>query len=574
MKNFLTYLNKKRWYVFIALIAAIAAVYYFYFYTGTTATTDTYAVVETVGRGSVSSGIQTSGTIVAAQKLSLDVYKQSRRIEAVNVKNAGQVSKGTVLYSFDKSSTYVSIQSSRVDIAEAELALAAEQATYGDANTALRTLQNTLVTLRTDIVEAEKDLVEAQRNFYSANLGVESGNTGTKDKNRPTISGVYNGTAEGVYRIKVYASAAASGYSYQVSGLETGTESVLASVATPIGTQGLQISFPPDIRSGDEWIIAVPNTYAPEYVKNKAAYESTVRTLTEQIASKKVSIANTEVDIKNQSQTDGVPYRNLDIAKAEAKLSASRQQLSEQYDVVHEQDIIAPFAGTIEGMANVVVGASPTGATNDSISLGTLISDEFLVTFDLSAVDVAKVQVGQKVLVDVTSFPGSPALDAAITEVSSLPKSDGVAQYEVQALITLPASSTVKLREGLLASIIVVDTEVPDVVRVPLSAISYENGQAKVMVVGDLTTEQQKELATLGVIKSVAGSFPSYAVNVEVGVTGTFFAEIKSGLTEGMQIIVTNTESDTAVVEEKNFGPPDRNNDSSNRSSGEAAPAQ
>ncbi len=121
---------------------------------------------------------------------------------------------------------------------------------------------------------------------------------------------------------------------------------------------------------------------------------------------------------------------------------------------------------------------------------------------------------------------------------------------------------------------VVVDTEVPNVVRVPLSAISYANGQATVLVVGDLTPLQQQELDALGVIKSVAGTFPSYAVNVVVGVTGTFFAEIKSGLTEGMQIIVTNTESDTAVVEEKRFGPPDRDNQSETQSSGDTAPAE
>ena len=65
--------------------------WYFGLFTKSAATTDTFAVIETVGKGTVSLGIQTSGTIVAAEKLNLDVYKQARRIEAVNVVNAGHV---------------------------------------------------------------------------------------------------------------------------------------------------------------------------------------------------------------------------------------------------------------------------------------------------------------------------------------------------------------------------------------------------------------------------------------------------------------------------------------------------
>ena len=208
-----------------------------------------------------------------------------------------------------------------------------------------------------------------------------------------------------------------------------------------------------------------------------------------------------------------------------------------------------------------VVGATPTGDTNDTISLGTLISDAFLVNFSLSAVDVAKVAVGQTVLVNITSAPTQAPLEAHITEISSLPESESVAQYKVQALIATTSSSAIKLREGLLADIEVVEKEVTDVIRVPLSALSYENGQPTVMLVSDLTVEQEAELAKLGVVKSTNGTFPSYSVPVEVGITGAFYVEVKSGLTVGQRIIVTNTETDTSVIEQDSFGPPRNNSD-------------
>lgn len=542
----------------LVLVVVLIGVYWLFFREGSEPATDLYAVVESVERGTVSSGIKTSGTIMAAQKLDLDVYKQARRIESVNVTNASHVPAGTILFSFDKSGAYVAVESSRVALAEAQLALATKQANYGDANTALTTSQNNLVTLRADIVEAEKDLVQAKRDFLNANRTAEPGNEVTEDKARPALSGLYNGTEEGTYRIELYRSGAESGYSYRVSGLESGTKDVIVGIPTPIGSRGLEVTFSTDIKTGDVWVISIPNFQAPEFFESKENYDARVLELETLIASKRVEIANTEIDIKNQTQTDAVPYRNLDIAKAEATLSEAAQQLSENYDVVQEQNIVAPFAGTVEGLENVVVGATPTGNTNDSISLGTLISDEFIVTFSLSAVDVAKVAIGQKVLVSVTSFPGVLPLEASITEVSSLPESEGVAQYEVQALISTSTTSTLKLREGLLAAIEVVENEVLNVMRVPLSAITYENGQASVEVVGDLLPEQQSELSQLGVIKAVGGVFPSYSVPVTVGVTGTFFAEITNGLEEGMQIIVTKTEPQGNVIEQDSFGPPDR----------------
>lgn len=411
------------------------------------------------------------------------------------------------------------------------------------------------MTYRGDIVDAEKSLVQAQRDFYNASLGAESGNLATQDKHRPTISGLYSGTVPGTYTITVYGSNADSGFSYHVTGLETDTETVLTNTATPIGTAGLKITFPSDIHIGDMWTVSVPHTTDPMYVKNKETYDTAVRTLNEKIANANVQIANTETDLKQKTQTDATPYRSLAVNQAEAKLAAAKQQLSQRADVVKEQDIVAPFAGTVEGIENAVVGASPTGATNDSISLGTLISDQFLVKFSLNAVDVAKVSVGQKVIVKVTSFPGAQPLEASITQISSLPESSGVAQYDVQALITEASSSNLVLREGLLADVEVVDHEVTDVIRIPLSALNYENSKATVQVVGDLTADQKSTLDKLGVIKSSNGTFPSYSVPVEVGVTGPFYAEIKSGLKEGDKIIVSKTDNASSVVKQNGFGP-------------------
>jgi hypothetical protein len=158
------------------------------------------------------------------------------------------------------------------------------------------------------------------------------------------------------------------------------------------------------------------------------------------------------------------------------------------------------------------------------------------------------------VLVNITSFPNAAPLVGAITEISSLPDSTGVAQYTVKALVENNASSSVALREGLLANITIVQKEVNDVVRIPISAVTFANRTATVDVIGTLTEAQKADVARIGVMSSPTGVFPSYPVTVKLGVVGTFFAEVQSGLKEGDSIIVSKSDVAKSVVRQQGPG--------------------
>lgn len=557
--NFKSIKSKKWFKVTVAIILISAVSYGFYYYKfRTTAVNATYAVVSKVTTGTVSSGISASGAIVAAHKLDLNVYKQAQRIESVNIQNGGHVDANQVILSFDKSSAYVSVETSKVALSESKLALQNQKSNITDPNTTLNSLANDISSLQSSIVQAGKDKDTTYRNYLNANIKADSGNKQTENKTRPTVSGLYFGTAEGKYQISIYGSSAVSGYSYNVSGLEMGTQSVSANLASKVGTKGLEIKFPNDVSSGDVWIINLPNTGTPEYVQNKETYNKTITKLNQDIAGYKVDIANKQLQIKNLGQTDNSSSRNLDVAKAQADLSKASVQLTQNYNAMKEQDIVAPFSGTLEGAENVVVGATPTRDNSDTTNLGTLISDDFLVKFDLGAVDINKVTIGQKVLVSITSYPNSQPLEASITSISSLPNSTGVAQYSVEALISNVSTSTIKnpLREGLVADVEIVQKEKVDVLRVPLSAITYTNQKPTVQVLSDLSADEQSQIDKMGVLKSLTGTFPSYPKEITLGIVGAFYAEVTSGLDANQLIIVSQTvKAESTVVTQRNFSP-------------------
>ena len=558
----ITFTKKYTWYVVSVLLFALLAYYLLQVRESGSVPNAAFYVVDTVERGEVTSGIETTGDIIAAQKLDIDVYKQLSRIDVVNVQNGSHVEVGAVLLSFDKNDAYVDTQSSRVTVVEAELALQNARENTGDINTEIRSLENKIGGYRKTIADSEVDIKDAFTDFLNEGLSIDphpDRYLGLDDRTEPTLSGRYVSDVEGQYVIEVYASGAESGYSYRVSGLEAMTGSVNVGMAANLGTRGLKITFPADTRSNDKWIVSVPDTKAATYIELKQDYEETVANLEKSIRDARVELSNAEENVANLRQTDTRVYRNLTVEQAESSLAEARQRLSKNYDVVGERDIVAPFSGTVEGMENVVVGATPVGGAEDTINLGTLISDDFLTTFTLSATDVAKVLVGQKVKVTVTSLTAQPTFEATITQISSLPSSEGVAQYEIQALLDYDrTTSPLVLREGMLADIEVVQQEKNDALRIPTSAVKYEQGKAKVSVVDQLTEEQKAQATRMGIVRVENTTIATYEVDVELGIVGQYYAEVMRGLKEG-DIIVTSSLAQNAnetVVEETRFGPP------------------
>ena len=138
--NFLKKLTNYKWHLMAVIVFASGVYYYTQVYQANdTEEAQSFYVVDTVERGEVTSGIQTTGDIIAAQKLDIDVYKQLSRIDVVNVSNGSHVEAGDVLISFDKSDAYVDTESSKVAVAEARLALQEEQGNVNHPNTQIKT---------------------------------------------------------------------------------------------------------------------------------------------------------------------------------------------------------------------------------------------------------------------------------------------------------------------------------------------------------------------------------------------------------------------------------------------------
>jgi macrolide-specific efflux system membrane fusion protein len=142
------------------------------------------------------------------------------------------------------------------------------------------------------------------------------------------------------------------------------------------------------------------------------------------------------------------------------------------------------------------------------------------VTADFSETDVAKLKVGQPATVTLDALPNAQ-VDATVTRIDATSTVvNNVVTYEVTLrLHDHPAG----IRLGQSAGITVVTAEADNVLTVPSAVVQTAGGQSAVTVLR--SNGQQVRTA------------------VQVGLEGDQTTEIRSGLTEGQQVVIPTTSS-------------------------------
>ncbi|GLY81960.1 efflux RND transporter periplasmic adaptor subunit [Actinoallomurus iriomotensis] len=210
--------------------------------------------------------------------------------------------------------------------------------------------------------------------------------------------------------------------------------------------------------------------------------------------------------------------------------------------------IVAPFSGTIVAVNGTVGGSSggsassssgssssgqgssggSTGSSGSSSSSSTdgSSSSGFIeladpgrleVTGEFTESDATKLKTGQSATVSFDALTGVTAT-GEVTEIDMSPTtSDNVVQYGATVELTDPPSS---LRLGQTATVRVTTASAENVLYVPAAAVRTAGGQSTVTV-----RQGGKQVAE----------------QVQTGVSGDQGTEIKSGLNEGDEVVITTT---------------------------------
>ncbi|MEV5558319.1 efflux RND transporter periplasmic adaptor subunit [Nonomuraea wenchangensis] len=235
-----------------------------------------------------------------------------------------------------------------------------------------------------------------------------------------------------------------------------------------------------------------------------------------------------------------------DTAQLYAAYVKARNSYREAQRTVAATVLKAPFGGTVTAVNGSVGqsnggqsnggqsngGQGTTGSTSTSgsgfVELADTAKLQLVGTFTES--DVGKLKKGQSATVTFDALPGVSATGKVSQIEPVATTSNNVVQYPVTVTFTEVPD---EVRLGQTATVEVVTGRAENVVAVPSTAISTSGGQTTVTVL-----QQGRQTRT----------------PVEVGVRGTTLTEIRSGVSEGDQIVPPAVSTGTTQGGNGRFG--------------------
>ncbi len=436
-------------------------------------------VTSTVDTGPVQQLVSVSGVTENRQVAELG-FPTGGTVTDVTVRVGDMVTAGTILATLDS-------RTLAADIKDGEAALERARASRAELLAGItattRAVSNETITLKRDAlarttIDQARVVENARRTFLTNDLTALA----TEDDEEapaPLISGTYTCDTEGTYTITFFGSNSASGYSFRLSGLESGTVTASVDQPTPFGTCGLRLQLAPNERyNRSVWTITIPNPDGSAYTQNRNAYEAAKTTAASQIALAEQDLALAEAtgaEATAVARPEAIARANADVAQAEARLARVQSEVS-------DRTLTAPFTGVVTAV-NTVVGEAI--GTTPLITL--YATDTYELIARIPEIDIGKVVVGQSALV-IFDARDSTTITATITYVApSATTIDGVAYYEARLALD---ESPEWLRNGLNADIDIIISEVTKSVRVPTRFVSNltENPTVQRLINGTLAT--------------------------------------------------------------------------------------
>jgi HlyD family secretion protein len=410
----------------------------------------------TVERGSVNEVIGISGFVEAEDAAELS-FPTSGLVTDVFVKKGDYVTKGQLLATLgsaqlvaERAAAVATLAEARAGRTELEAgptseARAVTEATLKAAETALA---------ETIATEAEK-VKTARAALLSNDLGALSIDSG-EEAPAPTVSGSYTCRQEGTYTISIYRSSADSGYSFNVSGLESGTGAASTEQPGALGNCGLYLQFDADANYSDStWIIAVPNIRSSTYTAYQNAYELALRQEEQNVTSAR----NTLAIAKNQATANNAAPRVESLIKATAAVQAAESRIAAIDAKIADASIMAPFDGIITNIAIV-----PGETANLAPVMTILGTSAFSLTARVPEIDITKIERGQHASVRFDAKT-SETYTGEVHFVSPLPTTiDGVAYFDATIILK---EQPAWLRAGLNADVDVTLRTEANVLKVP-----------------------------------------------------------------------------------------------------------
>lgn len=224
-------------------------------------------------------------------------------------------------------------------------------------------------------------------------------------------------------------------------------------------------------------------------------------------------------------------YENarLSYDKARQQVATSRESVQKAQTNLGYATITSPIDGVV--LSKSVEEGQTVAASFNTPELFTIAKDltDMRVIADIDEADIGGVKEGQRVTFTVDAFPDDH-FEGAVTQVRQQATTESnVVTYQV--VISAP-NKDLKLKPGLTANVTIYTLELEDAMAIPAKALRFMPNEALLkegQTIED--TEASQKVWTLE-----GNIFKAHAV--ETGTTNGILTEIKSGISEGTEVLV------------------------------------
>jgi multidrug efflux pump subunit AcrA (membrane-fusion protein) len=496
--------NKKTILITIGLIIILSFfVYYFYF----NAEGFDFSL-EKAQIGTVVKEVSETGTIRMSEERNLG-FKNTGRIEKINVEVGDVVSLGQILARLDSSQLYIQLQETEANLGVANANMADAQVSLEKARQDLKDSEDSAAR---DLINAYEDALIYLNNSYlkiydALNVVKLIQRTYFYSNNQEGLSVKENlGRIEdGLTQTQAYINQAEEKSEYEETEIAlAGVEKILMDTANSLEKIRDIIEEPiyrDTVSSTDKTSLDNQRTYIISAYTNIVDIQQTIATtkITNRI---NANTAKANIFALETKLAENGFYR-AQINQAEAKVSLLKNQIQESVLTSPGKGQITKIEkkeGEIVNLSEVVVSFLP--------------EEKLQVKVDIYEEDIVAVDVGDYVDIVLAAFPEQSFQGFVASIKPSEKLINGVVYYEV----VIDFEDTVnQIKPGMTADVIIQTDIKENVLTISKDAIRKNNGKATIMVFKSNNIEERE---------------------VEIGLQGDSLAEIISGLKEGEEVVL------------------------------------
>ena len=484
----------------------------------------------TVQRQTITSTLSATGSLKAKDSYDITSLVEGEVLTA-DFEEGDQVTEGQVLYQIDSSSMESQITSAQNSLQRAQEDLADAQADYNEA-----------------VTKFSGNTYKSTRSGYIKTLYIEAGD---RVSGATTIADIYDDTTMKLKVPFLSADAASIAAGTECTVTLTDTGEILSGTVTSVSNMDetitggrivryvhVQVTNPGGLTTSHMGVVTVGDMTCVEEGTFEPAVETT---MTAEDLGSTVEIENllvfegdyvsegTALFSMTASSADRMmrDYENS-LDSAEQQVESAENSLETTQDSYDDYTITAPISGQVI-TKNVNAGETITRDSNSETTLA-VIYDLSELTFEMSIdeMDIQSVEVGQKVQVVADAFEDQ-TFTGTVTNVSiNGSYSNGVTNYPV----TVTMDDRGDLIPGMNVTGTIILDEAEDVLAIPADSLMRGN---RVYVKDESAAEEP----------GVPAGFRS--VEVETGLISDEYVEITSGLSEGDEVYVDESSTDSSA---------------------------